>query len=173
MILPVKEGCFLPLLLTIFLTACAPQPRIPELSKSAPPASIGAKIAGSEGIAGKPGYMSRATYYAKRFDGRLTITDERYDPSLLTAATHDLPLGTMARVINPKNGREVVVRINDRPRKRKFPLIDLSRAAAKKLGFLSKGIITVRVIPLPPDAPEYSLVGKGKKEKKSKGKKEK
>ncbi len=150
----------------------APGNMIYEPAVSAP--ALPAPAAGKDEETPPPAPVnkSRATYYAKRFDGRPTITDERYDPNLMTAATHELPLGTMARVINPKNGREVVVRINDRPRKRKFPLIDLSRAAAKKLGFLGKGIITVRVIPLPPEAPEYSLVGKGKKEK-GKGKKEK
>lgn len=93
---------------------------------------------------------SSASYYAKRFIGRRTFTGERYDPELMTAATRDFPLQSWIKVVNPANGREVNVRINDRTGKRKTPLIDLSRAAAKKLGFFGKGKIHVHVIPLLP-----------------------
>lgn len=95
-------------------------------------------------------YESFASYYAKRFNGRRTFTGERYDPERMTAATRDFPLQCWLKVINPANGREVNVRINDRTGKRKTPLVDLSRAAAKKLGFLGKGKIRVHVIPLLP-----------------------
>lgn len=95
-------------------------------------------------------YKSFASYYAKRFNGRRTFTGERYDPDGLTAATRDFPLQSWLKVINPANGREVNVRINDRTGKRKTPLVDLSRAAAKKLGFFGKGKIPVHVIPLLP-----------------------
>lgn len=95
-------------------------------------------------------YQSIATYYAKRFKGRRTASGERYDPEAMTAATRDFPLQSWLKVINPANGREVIVRINDRTGKRKTPLIDLSRAAAKKLGFLEKGKIPVQVILVPP-----------------------
>lgn len=93
---------------------------------------------------------SFASYYAKRFNGRRTASGERYDPELLSAATRDYPMKSWIKVINPANGKEVNVRINDRTGKRKTPLIDLSRAAAKKLGFLGKGKIRVQVIPLLP-----------------------
>ena len=95
-------------------------------------------------------YQTHASYYAKRFNGRRTYTGERYDPEKLTAATRDFPLHSWLKVINPANGREVNVRINDLTGKRKTPLVDLSRAAAKKLGFLGKGKIKVHVIPLLP-----------------------
>lgn len=98
-----------------------------------------------------PAYQeSIATYYAKRFTGRRTASGERYDPARLTAATRDFPLQSWLKVINPANGREVTVRINDRTGKRKTPLIDLSRAAAKELGFYGKGKIRVHVTPVPP-----------------------
>lgn len=93
---------------------------------------------------------SFASYYAKRFNGRRTCTGERYDPEKMTAATRDFPLQSWIKVINPANGKEVNVRINDRTGKRKTPLVDLSRAAARKLGFLGKGKIRVQVIPLLP-----------------------
>lgn len=93
-----------------------------------------------------------ASYYAKRYNGRKTTSGKRYRPDRLTAAHPNLPLGTRVRVVNLANGREVVVTINDRCRKRKTPFIDLSRAAAKKLGFLGKGIARVRIVPLEKDS---------------------
>lgn len=93
---------------------------------------------------------SFASYYAKRFKGKRTASGERYNPELMTAATRDFPLHSWLRVINPANGKDVIVRINDLTSKRKTPLIDLSRAAAKELEFLGKGKIRVHVIPLLP-----------------------
>lgn len=95
-------------------------------------------------------YESHASYYAKRFNGRRTYTGERYDPDGMTAATRDFPLQSWLKVVNPANGSEVTVRINDLTGKRKTPLVDLSRAAAKRLGFLGKGKIHVHIIPLSP-----------------------
>jgi rare lipoprotein A len=89
-----------------------------------------------------------ATYYAKRYNRRRTQSGERYSPEKLTAAHPTLPFGTRVKVVNLENKKEVVVRINDRCRKRKVPNIDLSRGAAKKLGFLGKGITRVRIVPL-------------------------
>ena len=101
--------------------------------------------------AAPPDYIpSFASYYAKRFEGRRTFSGERYDPTQMTAATRDFPLQTWLKVINPANGKEVIVRINDRTGKRKTPLVDLSRAAAKELGFFGKGKIRVHVIPVSP-----------------------
>jgi len=84
-----------------------------------------------------------AAYYADRFNGRKTGSGVRYDPEKLTAAHPDLPYGTKVKVVNLANDREVVVTVNDRCRRKSFPFIDLSRAAARKLGFLGKG--TARV----------------------------
>jgi peptidoglycan lytic transglycosylase len=95
--------------------------------------------AGMEGI---------ASYYAKRYNGRRTNSGQRYSPEKLTAAHPTLPHGTRVKVVNLGNDREVVVTVNDRCRKRKGPFIDLSRAAAKQLGFLGKGTAKVRIITL-------------------------
>ncbi|HPX61140.1 MAG TPA: septal ring lytic transglycosylase RlpA family protein [Deltaproteobacteria bacterium] len=89
-----------------------------------------------------------ATYYAKRFEGRRTASGEVYHPDKLTAAHYTLPLGTIVRVINPANNKDVQVRINDRCAPKRFPFIDLSRAAAKKIGLWGKGKIKVVIIPL-------------------------
>lgn len=94
------------------------------------------------------GMVGLATYYAKRYNGRKTNSGARYNPEKLTAASADLPLGTRVKVKNLANDCEVVVTVNDRCRRRKVPFIDLSRAAAKKLGFFGKGITRVRIVPL-------------------------
>jgi rare lipoprotein A len=104
--------------------------------------SVTTKVKEQEGVEGI------ASYYAKRYNGRRTNSGQRYDPDKLTAAHPSLPHGTKVRVINLANDSEVVVTVNDRCRKRKEPFIDLSRAAAKHLGFLGKGTAKVRIIPL-------------------------
>lgn len=90
-----------------------------------------------------------ASYYAKRFEGRRTASGQRYHPEKLTGAHQSLPLGTVVRVVNPVTNQEVHVTINDRCAKKSFHFIDLSRAAAKKIGLWGKGKIRVVIIPLP------------------------
>jgi rare lipoprotein A len=78
--------------------------------------------------------IARAAFY--EHPGR-TASGEKYNPDGLTAAHKTLPLGTRLRVVNQRNGRSVVVRINDRvPRQAKFP-IDLSRGSARAIGMSS------------------------------------
>ena len=98
--------------------------------------------------ADKPaGVLGVATYYAKKYNGKKTRSGHRYDPQGLTAAHPTLPLGTKVKVVNLSNYKAVVVTVNDRCRKRGNPFIDLSRAAAERLGFLGKGHTRVRIIP--------------------------
>lgn len=89
-----------------------------------------------------------ASYYASRFIGRKTTSGYRYHPDKMTAAHQSLPLGTVVRVVNPATHQEVHVTINDRCAPKRFPFIDLSRAAAKKIGLWGKGKIRVVIIPL-------------------------
>ncbi len=89
-----------------------------------------------------------ASYYAKRFEGRRTTSGHRYHPDKMTGAHQNLPLGTVVRVVNPATKQEVHVTINDRCAKKLFPFIDLSRAAAKKIGLWGKGKIKVVIIPV-------------------------
>lgn len=90
-------------------------------------------------------WIGVATYYAKRFHGRKTTSGVRYHPEKMTAAHQSLPLGTKVRVTNLANNKEVTVVVNDRCRKRENPFIDLSRAAAKKLGFFGSGKAKVAI----------------------------
>jgi rare lipoprotein A len=89
-----------------------------------------------------------ASYYAKRFEGRRTTSGHRYHPDKMTAAHESLPLGTVVRVVNPATHQEVHVTITDRCARKAFHFIDLSRAAAKKIGLWGKGRIKVVIIPL-------------------------
>jgi rare lipoprotein A len=86
-----------------------------------------------------------ASYYGSKFHGRRTASGERYDMYDLTAAHPVLKFGSRVEVTNLKNGRKVRVRINDRGPFRKGRIIDLSYAAAKKIGMLTRGLVKVRV----------------------------
>lgn len=86
-----------------------------------------------------------ASWYGPRFDGRTTASGERFDEDALTAAHQTLALGTRVRVTNLRNGRSVVVRINDRGPHYRGRSIDLSRGAAAKLGMIHPGTAPVRI----------------------------
>jgi rare lipoprotein A len=85
-----------------------------------------------------------ASYYALKFHGRRTASGERYDRGELTAAHPRLPFGTMVKVTNLSNKKAVVVRINDRGPHTKKRVIDISFAAAKRIGIVHSG--TARVL---------------------------
>ncbi|MFC4255308.1 septal ring lytic transglycosylase RlpA family protein [Altererythrobacter xixiisoli] len=80
-----------------------------------------------------------ASFYGRELAGRPTASGERFDPSGLTAAHRTLPFGSKVRVTNARNGRSVVVRINDRGPFHGNRLIDLSHGAAESIGLVSAG----------------------------------
>lgn len=84
-----------------------------------------------------------ASFYGHRFAGRLTASGERFNPDHLTAAHRTLPFGSKVRVTNASNGRSVVVRVSDRGPYVDGRLIDVSRAAAERLGMIQSGTATV------------------------------
>jgi rare lipoprotein A len=86
-----------------------------------------------------------ASWYGGKFHGRTTANGERYDMHKLTAAHKTLPFGTKVKITNQRNGETVVVRINDRGPYAGRRIIDLSRAAADKIGMLRSGVAPVRV----------------------------
>jgi len=86
-----------------------------------------------------------ASWYGRKFHGRLTSSGEPFDMFKLTAAHRALPIPTYLRVTNLDNGRATVVRVNDRGPFHSDRIIDLSYAAAVKLGFEDKGTARVRV----------------------------
>ena len=86
-----------------------------------------------------------ASYYADKFEGRRTYTEEIFCQDSLTAASNTLPMHTWVKVTNLRNKQTVIVQINDKMHPRNRRLIDLSRAAAGKLGFAGRGLTRVRV----------------------------
>lgn len=87
----------------------------------------------------------QASYYGARHHGNKTASGERFNQHALTAAHRSLPFGSLVRVTNLRNDKTVVVRINDRGPYAKKRIIDLSHAAAKRLGMLRDGVVPVRV----------------------------
>ncbi len=86
-----------------------------------------------------------ASWYGKKFHGQKTSTGERYDMFAMTAAHPTLPLPSYARITNPANGKSVVVRVNDRGPFHSNRIIDLSYAAAHRLGYIKTGSTLVEV----------------------------
>lgn len=91
----------------------------------------------------------RASYYADSLAGRPTASGEPYDPTALTAASRDLPFGTVVRVVRvDDDGQDmasVVVRVNDRgPHRDHTRILDLSRAAAEALDMIRAGVVRIR-----------------------------
>jgi rare lipoprotein A len=92
-----------------------------------------------------------ASWYGKRFHGKKTSNGETYDMYGMTAAHTILPLPSYVKVTNPANGRWVIVRVNDRGPFKHGRIIDLSYAAAYKLGYTTKGSTLVEVEAIDPD----------------------
>jgi rare lipoprotein A len=95
---------------------------------------------------GTKGYqVGTASWYGEQFQGKETASGEPYDMRDFTAAHPSLPLGTFVRVTNLKNGKAVVVRINDRGPVVDGRIIDVSYNAARALGFEARGVQQVRL----------------------------
>jgi len=115
-----------------YATPIAPEPIPPgavDLSTFEPPRDGTARHLG----------MGVASYYGRRFHGRLTANGERFNMNAMTAAHKTLPFGSRVRVTNPRNGRSVIVRINDRGPFIAGREIDLSRGAAERIGMIRSG----------------------------------
>jgi len=97
-----------------------------------------------------------ASFYADKFEGLVTSTGEKFSQKKLTAAHKSLPLGTWIRVTNLRNKKTVIVRVNDRLHHRNTRLVDLSREAAKRLGYISNGLAKVKVEVLGLKKPEFA-----------------
>ncbi|UOU96731.1 septal ring lytic transglycosylase RlpA family protein [Chryseobacterium daecheongense] len=86
---------------------------------------------------------SYASYYHDKFNGRKTASGEIFDNSKFTAANRTLPFGTMVKVTNLKNGKEVIVKINDRGPFHASRALDISKAAFNEIGNTDHGTIPV------------------------------
>jgi len=144
-------------LLAIFLAACGSEPREPRTPAPvlAPPGVRTRPVLPRK--ATRPATQSTtgggrtrvlrglASWYGKELQGRKTASGERFDRHKLTAAHRKLPFGTRVRVTNTRNGKSVIVRINDRGPFGGKRIIDLSEAAARRIGMIGAGVATVTV----------------------------
>ena len=87
----------------------------------------------------------KASFYASKFEGRMTASGEIFSNEKMTAAHKELAFGTKVKVTNLENQKSVVVTINDRGPFIKGRIIDLSQKAAKKLGFFQQGTVRVKI----------------------------
>ena len=87
-----------------------------------------------------------ATYYGQEFAGRRTASGETFNYNAMTAAHRTLPFGMRVRVTNSRNGRSIIVRINDRGPFVKGRSIDLSSGAARAIGMGSTADVHIKVI---------------------------
>lgn len=87
----------------------------------------------------------KASWYGPGFHGRKTANGEKFDQMSYTAAHKSLRFGTLLKITNPKNGKSIVVRINDRGPYIEGRDLDLSKAAAHELGLMRKGVARLKV----------------------------
>lgn len=141
----------------LLLSACAgprksapyqEHPGQPRLKPGQKPYSIDGKR--YEPLASHEGFVQEgiASSYGRDFHGRKTSSGEPFDMNAMTAAHKTLPLGVYVKVQHKRNGKEIIVRINDRGPFVRERIIDLSQAAAGKLDMLREGLAQVRVTAL-------------------------
>lgn len=113
----------------------------------APPAADAAMPTAAAPVAGDHVMSGTAAWYGRKFAGRKTASGQRFNPHAMTAAHPTLAFGTRVKVTNTRNKRSVVVTINDRmnPSGR---MLDVTQAAAKRLGFIRAGLadVTLEVV---------------------------
>jgi rare lipoprotein A len=90
-------------------------------------------------------WVGNASWYGPGFQGRKTANGEVFDTEALTAAHPNLPFGSLVRVVNPRNGKFELVRINDRGPYQEGREIDVSYRVARKLGLIHSGVGRVRL----------------------------
>ncbi|MBX3611189.1 MAG: septal ring lytic transglycosylase RlpA family protein [Hydrogenophaga sp.] len=126
--------------LSAVLVACASGPTPPGEGWGGGGAAAASGDANTE-----QGERGLASWYGAQHHGKRTASGEPFDMRALTAAHKTLPFGTRVRVLNPANGASVVVRINDRGPFTPGRVIDLSRAAAERIGLIRAGVAPVVV----------------------------
>lgn len=95
-----------------------------------------------------------ASFYSNKFNGRKTATGEIFSQNKFTCACNVLPLGTWVKITNLRNGRTVIVKTNDRLHPKMKRIVDLTKAAAIKLNYVSSGLTRVKVEVLGKNAPK-------------------
>ncbi len=107
-----------------------------------------------------PTFSGNVSWYGGQFHGRKTASGEIFDIKKCTAAHRKLPFGTKVLVENPRTGKSVIVKVNDRGPYAKGRVLDLSRGAAEKLGILLGGVAFVDCTVLGKNGPSSSSINK-------------
>lgn len=121
--------------------ASAPAAAAAKPAEVAPPAAATASTPAATGDA----LSGTAAWYGRKFNGRKTASGQRFNAAALTAAHPTLAFGSRVKVTNSKNQRSAVVVINDRGPSTPGRIIDVSQAAAQRLGFIRAGTAEVKV----------------------------
>lgn len=132
-------GATLCVLCTSVAVAQAPAPA--SAAASAPEPTASAPVAAAGGVT----ESGKLAWYGRKFTGRKTASGEAYNPNALTMAHKTLPFGTLVKVTNPKNGKSVTLRVNDRGPTQGDRVGDVSQAAARKLGMTRSGVIDAEI----------------------------
>lgn len=139
-----KKAIWLVLLLTSILQLSAfPQSR--KTSKHSGRKSASSKKTRAKSKAVKRIEYGTASFYSNMFVGRKTANGEIFSQKKLTAAHNNVPLGTYLKITSLKSKKSVIVRVTDRLHQHNKRIVDLSRAAAVRLGTVGKGLIKVKV----------------------------
>jgi rare lipoprotein A len=134
------------LLLSILLAACGSRNvQSPDSAAYRSQTQVGLRSRDSQKRESRFSSHVVASWYGPGYEGRRTASGEKFDPNGFSAASRTLPLGSIVRVTNIQNGRSVDVRINDRGPVTPGRSIDLSPAAARKIGLTTKGIDHVKI----------------------------
>ena len=112
-------------------------------------------VAGTGHLAAQKQVTGRASYYSDKLHGRTMSNGDPYHRDSMTCAHMHYPFGTLLKVRNPINGKEVVVKVTDRGPFSKRYIIDLSRVAARELGFIRQGFCQVEITRLRPNLVPY------------------
>jgi len=136
--------CSLMILVIFLCCSCAKRPPVAKPGYPKPYKVLGQWY---QPVGDAKGFRERGTasWYGSDFHGKRTANGEIYDMDGMTAAHKTLPLGTLVRVSNLENNREVEVRINDRGPFVQGRIIDLSREAAKRIGMMGAGTARVEI----------------------------
>ena len=141
------EGLAVLLTVATLGAGAASGPNSSEAAKTTkqPPTNVARAGTTARSHKSKPYEVGTASWYGQDFQGKQTASGEPYDMRDFTAAHPTLPLGTYVKITSLRNGRSVVVRINDRGPVADGRIIDVSYDAAQVLGFKSRGLQRVRL----------------------------
>jgi peptidoglycan lytic transglycosylase len=117
----------------------------PKLVEEFVPNTVTQKVVNPEAVTYTDLGKMKASWYGPKFHGKRTANGEIYNQMAFTAAHKSLPFGTLLKLTNPRNGKSVIVRINDRGPYIPGRQIDLSKGAAIELGVMSNGVSKINV----------------------------